>query len=84
MPIHSALLTLCLAVAGCAAITDRNSLGYGDYINMSCEQLGQETVRLMRQVADKSEHLLENDAQRKDRAREQLSAVKNARAEKRC
>lgn len=71
-------------LAGCAAITDRQSLGYGDYVGYSCEQLGQEALRLMRIAADKSEHLVVDDRTRRESALNQLSLVKRATADKAC
>ena len=47
----------CLILAGCALETERQSLGYGDYVALSCDRLGQETVNLMRAAADRSHHL---------------------------
>jgi hypothetical protein len=43
---------LCIACGGCAIDTERSSLGYGDDIALSCDQRGQETVRLMREASD--------------------------------
>jgi hypothetical protein len=68
-----------LACSGCAIDTERSSLGYGDYLAMSCDQLGQEAVRLMRETTDGSS--LE---ERRDIATLQLKSVKEARAEKNC
>lgn len=73
-----------LAISGCAGYSDRQSLGYGDYVAYSCDQLGQEAIRLMRQAANRSEHLLADDKAQRDLALRQLSAVKRASAEKRC
>ena len=80
----SAIVALCLALAGCAVVSERQSLGYGDYVGFSCDQLGQEAVRLMRQTANRSEHILENDQARRDSALRQLKAVKQASTDKRC
>jgi hypothetical protein len=55
---------------GCAISTERQSLGYGDYVALSCDQLGQETVNLMRAAADRSHHLLADDQTRRDTARQ--------------
>ena len=78
---RSALIpSLYLALVGCAAETERQSLGYGDYVALSCDRLGQETVNLMRAAADRSTH----DQARRDAARKQLDLVKQAYAEKRC
>ena len=74
----------CVALAGCAIETERQSLGYGDYVALSCDRLGQETVNLMRAAADRSHHLLGDDQARRDAARKQLSLVKQAYAEKQC
>jgi hypothetical protein len=73
-----------LALAGCAVTSDRQSLGYGDYVAYNCEQLGEEALRLMRIAANKNEHLLDDDRARRDTAMQQLSAVKRAGREKRC
>ena len=75
---------ICLTLAGCAVDTERQSLGYGDYIGWTCDQLGQETVNLMRAAADRSHHLLADDQARRDAARKQLDLVKQAYAEKQC
>jgi hypothetical protein len=75
---------LCLILAGCALETERQSLGYGDYVALSCDRLGQETVNLMRAAADRSHHLLADDQARRDAARQQLGLVKQAYAEKQC
>ena len=77
-------LILCVVLGGCAIDSERHSLGYGDYLAMSCDQLGQEAVRLMREAADRSEHMLTNDQDRRDRANLQLRAVKQASVEKEC
>ena len=82
---RAALITsLCLALAGCAVDTERQSLGYGDYVAWSCDQLGQETVNLMRAAADRSHHHLSDDQARRDIARKHLDLVKQAYAEKQC
>ena len=77
-------LPILLALTGCAISTERQSLGYGDYVALSCDQLGQETVKLMRASADRSHHLLADDQARRDAARKQLDLVKQAYAEKQC
>ncbi len=79
-----AALSALVAVGGCAGYTDRQSLGYGDYVGFTCEQLGEEALRLMRQAADRSEHLLGDDQARRDTAMLQLNAVKRASVDKRC
>jgi hypothetical protein len=76
--------SLCLALAGCAVGTERQSLGYGDYIGWNCDQLGQETVNLMRAAADRSHHVLTDDQARRENARKQLDLVKQAFTEKQC
>jgi len=80
----SALVTLCFLLGGCASYTDRQSLGYGDYVAYSCDQLGEEAVRLMREMANRSEHLIDDDGVRRDRAKQQLQAVKQASTVKHC
>lgn len=77
-------LAVSLIGGGCAVSTDRQSLGYGDYVAYSCEQLGEEALRLMRQAADRSEHLVDDDRNRRDLAMQQLSAVKHASTDKNC
>ena len=79
-----AILGLCLAVGGCAISTERQSLGYGDYVALSCDELAQESVTLMRAAADRSRHLLDNDQARHDTAMQQLKLVKQAWADKQC
>jgi len=81
---HLSLIALASALAGCAAYTERSSLGYGDYVGYSCDQLGQEAVRLMRTVANRSEHVFEDDGARRETAKQQLQAVKRASVEKQC
>jgi hypothetical protein len=78
------IVALCLVIGGCAASTDRQSLGYGDYVAYSCDQLGEEAVRLMRETANRSEHLIEDDRARRDSAKQQLQAVKQASTAKHC
>jgi hypothetical protein len=78
------LSALCFSLAGCAIETQRSSLGYGDYVALNCEQLGQEAVRLMREASDRSEYFLQNNEDRRQKARQQLSLVKQASAEKGC
>jgi hypothetical protein len=78
------VIALSLALAGCAADTGRSALGYGDYAGYTCEQLGEEAIRLMRTTASRSEHLLVNDKARRDAAMRQLAVVKRTSADKRC
>lgn len=78
------ILVLGGAVGGCSISTDRRALGYGDYVALNCDQLAQEAVNLMRSAADRSEHMLENDRERRSTALMQLKAVKQARADKQC
>ena len=78
------LSALCFSLTGCAIDTERSSLGYGDYVALNCDQLGQEAIRLMREASDRSEHILQNDGDRRQKARQQLSLVKQASAEKGC
>jgi hypothetical protein len=79
-----AIFAVCLVAGGCAAYTERRALGYGDYVGYSCDQLGQEAVRLMRMTATRSEHILVNDDARRDTAMLQLKAVKKASVDKGC
>ena len=80
----TAIIGLCLALGGCAISTERQSLGYGDYVALTCDQLAQETVTLMRTAADRSHHLLDNDQAKHDTAMQQLRLVKQAWADKQC
>jgi hypothetical protein len=68
----SAIFALGLAFGGCGISTERQALGYGDYVALSCDQLGQEALRLMREATDRSEHMLENDRARRETAMLQL------------
>ena len=81
---NPAIVALCLALGACAASTERQSLGYGDYVGFSCDQLGEEAVRLMRETANRSEHILGDDQVRRNTAMRQLKAVKQASARKHC
>ena len=80
----SAISAFCLALGGCAVTTERKALGYGDYVALSCDQLAQEALHLMRETTNRSEHLLENDRARRETAMLQLKSVKQARADKQC
>ncbi len=53
---------------GCAVETERQSIGYGDYVALSCDQIGRETVNLMRAAANRSHHLIGDDQARRDSA----------------
>jgi hypothetical protein len=75
---------LLVLLGGCSVVTDRSSLGYGDYVALSCDELGQEAVRLMRESMDRSDYILQDDKDRRDQARQQLKLVKDASAEKGC
>ena len=79
-----AIFGVCLVAGGCAAYTERRALGYGDYVGFSCDQLGQEAVRLMRMTATRSEHILVDDDARRDTALRQLKAVQKASVDKGC
>ncbi len=78
------LILVCFALGGCATSTERRALQYNDYLAMSCDQLGQEALRLMRETTDRSEHILKNDQERRRTATLELRAIKQARAEKQC
>jgi hypothetical protein len=78
------ILILGSAAGGCSVSTDRRALGYGDYVALNCDQLAQEAISLMRDAADRSDHLLQNDRDRRSTALGQLKAVKQARAYKQC
>jgi hypothetical protein len=84
MRIACALLIVSFCASGCAAYTERQSLGYGNYVAYSCEQLGYEAVRLMKEVGDRSQHLFEDDQSRRETAMAQLKAVKQASSTKNC
>jgi len=77
-------IVLGLTMSGCATDTGRNALGYGDYAGYTCEQLGQEAIRLMRTTANRSEHILVDDRVQRDTAMRQLAVVKRASADKHC
>jgi hypothetical protein len=79
-----AFAALTLAICGCSAYTERQSLGYGDYVAFSCDELGQEALRLMRQTTSRNEYLLDDDKTRRDAAMRQLRAVKQASTDKGC
>jgi hypothetical protein len=81
---RAAAITLCILLGGCAGYTERQSLSYGDYVAFTCDQLGQEAVRLMRETRSRSEHLLGNDQSRRATAMSQLKAVKQASSVKQC
>ena len=51
---------------------------------MSCGDLSKESQRLARETANRSEHLLENDRERRASAAMQLKSVKQATTEKSC
>jgi hypothetical protein len=78
------VLILCLAVGACASSTDQRSHGYGDYLAMSCDQLGQEAARLADEAAERSEPVLENRQDKREIASLQLREIKQARSEKKC
>jgi hypothetical protein len=73
-----------VALGGCAVSTRPQGLGYGDYLGYSCNQLGEEAVRLMRQAGSRSEHIIESDRDMRDDAMRQLKAVKQASLDKKC
>jgi hypothetical protein len=75
---------LLVALGGCSVITERSSLGYGDYAALSCDQLGEEAVRLMRETLNRNEYILHDDRNRRENAKRQLKLVKQASAEKGC
>ena len=79
-----AISAICLAPAGCAIKTEPQALGHGDYVALSCDQLAQEAVRLVREATNRSEHLLEDDQAKRQTAKLQLRSVKQARADKQC
>lgn len=78
------IFAMCLLLPGCAVAPEKQALGYGDYIGFSCDELGVEAVRLMRQTVNRSEHILASDQARRDNAMQQLRFVKRASAAKRC
>ena len=78
------LITVGLSVGGCAVNTRPQSFSYPDYSTMSCGDLSKESQRLARETANRSEHLLENDRERRASAAMQLKSVKKAATEKSC
>jgi hypothetical protein len=80
----SAIFALSVALGGCDVTTRPQALGYGDYVALSCDQLAQEALNLMREAADRSEHILEDDQARRDAALRKLRFVKTASADKGC
>jgi hypothetical protein len=79
----TALSALCFAFSGCVT-NERSSLGYGDYATLDCDQLKQQLVQRAREASDRSEYFLQDDQDRRERAREQLRMVKQVRSEKAC
>ena len=77
-------IVVATALSACATDTGRQALGYGDYAGYTCEQLGQEAVRLMRATTNRSEHILVDDRAQRDTAMRQLALVKRSSAEKHC
>ncbi len=73
-----------LGLAGCSVTTQPQGLGYGQYARLSCGELTKEAQRLVRVVADRSEHLLEDDAERRAAAFAQLRAARKFMTDKRC
>jgi hypothetical protein len=73
-----------LVLGGCSITTQPQGLGYGQYAGFSCAELTEEAQRLVRVVADRSEHLLEDDAARRGAAFTQLRAARKAMAVKNC
>jgi hypothetical protein len=80
----SAIISVCLALGGCEVSTRPQALGYGDYVALSCDELAQEALYLMREAADRNEHILLNDQARRDAAMLRLRSVKQASTDKRC
>ena len=79
------IVTLLYAIlGGCAVSTVPHAPRHGDYATYSCEELAQESTRLAREAGNRSEHLLEDDQSRRERAASLLKAVKGAAAEKAC
>lgn len=79
-----AISAICLAFGGCAVTTERQSIGYGEYVALSCDQLAQEALHLMREATNRSEHIPANDRARREIAMLHLKSVKQARADKQC
>lgn len=77
-------LLVAVLVAGCSVTTKPQGLGYGHYTSFNCTELTAEAKRLVRVVADRSEHLLADDAARRGEALTQLSAARRAMADKNC
>lgn len=77
-------LAAAAAFGGCSINTPPQKLGYGQYASLSCAELVEESRRLVRVVADRSEHILEDDAARRGAAFQRLSAARKAMADKAC
>ena len=79
------MLLVCLLVcAGCAATADKHAVGYGDYLAMSCDQLGQEVSRLKSQAGQRNEPSFDNRQDARETTALRLNEVKQARTEKHC
>lgn len=78
------IVGLCVLLGGCSTSTEQRSLGYGDYLAMSCDQLGDEALRLTSEAAGHSERIFENNEDERAMAALKLREIKQARAEKHC
>ena len=77
-------LSLSVLLGGCSVSPRPQSLGYGDYAGYSCAELTEEAQRLVRVAADRSEHILQDDAERRGAAFSQLKAARKAMGDKGC
>ena len=77
-------LSAVVFLGACAQSPEYNSLGYGDYVALTCDRLGEQAVRLMRDISDRSQHNLQDDQIRREKARQQLALVKQASSAKGC
>jgi hypothetical protein len=78
------LVPLCLIADGCASDTQRHSLGYGDYLAMSCDQLRQETSRLESERGERTEPSFDNRQDLRETTALRLKELSQARTEKQC
>ena len=78
------LVSLCLIADGCASDTQQHSLGYGDYLAMSCDQLLEESSRLESERNERTELVFDNRQDMRETSAIQLKEVRQARTEKQC
>jgi hypothetical protein len=80
----AAILSIAILAGACSVAPQPEGLGTREYFAYSCPQLSDEAKRLVRVIADRSEHLLADDASRRGMAFNQLSSVRRTMAEKNC